>query len=186
MTRYISCIPFGSCHRRWHQQHVLLPALLIAVCLAAATAARIRDWDQDNGDNWNTDNNWNGGGGSTWNGGGSQWNGGGGGSTWNGGQSFRSRDPSTSGAGDPPGPSTGPTLVRDNGGSSVKSKHGGKTKGSGPQQGFTGGFLPKTRRCDNPALPGCQSCVGDICTACYEDLGDATFVLSTETNQCSK
>lgn len=184
MTRYISCIIIGSRRCRRHQQHVLLPALLIAVCVAAATAARIRDWDQDNGDNWNTDNNWNGGGGSTWNGGGSQWNGGG--STWNGGQSFRSRDPSTSGAGDPPGPPTGPTLVRDNGGSSVKSKHGGKTKGSGPQQGFTGGSLPKTRRCDNPALPGCQSCVGDICTACYEDLGDATFVLSTETNQCSK
>lgn len=167
--------------QRGRHHHVLLPVLLvIAVLAATAGAARIRDWDDDGGSS-----HWNSNSGSAWNGG-STWNGGS--PTWDGGQSFQSRrDPSASGAGDGvPGPPTGPLLVKYNGGESVKNKHRSKAKGTGPQQGFSGGFLPRTSRCNNPSLPGCQTCVGDTCTACFEDLGDASFSLSEETGQCGE
>lgn len=68
----------------------------------------------------------------------------------------------------------------------MKSGHSQHVKDNGPQPGFSGGFLPRAQRCSNPSLPGCQACVGDVCTACYIDLGDASFVLSTETNQCGE
>lgn len=165
-----------SCYRRIYprqkrqHQHVLLPLLVAA--LLVASAAGLRGWNDDAGTSaWNSD--------SSWDRGGSQ--------------SFTStRQPGSAGAkaaGDGGvSPPTGPALVGHNGGSGVKNhnKYKQKPKIIGPQPGFSGGFLPKTHRCTNPALPGCQSCTGDSCTACYEDLGDASFELSTETGQCGE
>lgn len=156
--------------RQKRHQHVMLPLLVAA--LLAASAAGLRGWDDDAGTSaWNSDSSWD----------------------RSGSQSFSStRQPGSAGAkaaGDGGvSPPTGPALVGHNGGSGVKNhnKYKQKPKIIGPQPGFSGGFLPKTHRCANPALPGCQSCTGDTCTACYEDLGDASFELSTETGQCGE
>jgi hypothetical protein len=82
-----------------------------------------------------------------------------------------------------PGPPPAPTRSGDAGDDAARKSH---NKNVDATPGFSGGFLPPSRRCNNPSLPGCQSCNGDVCNACYAVLGDASFVLDTTTKQCSE
>lgn len=146
--------------------------LLVVVVFAAAgavTQAAGRGWDDDD----STPSQWH----SSSSSGSSQ--------AWGGGSSTSTRQLADGGgqAGMAmPGPPPAPT--RSSGDTDVgKNSH---NKGEEAQPGFSGGFLPRTRRCSNANLPGCQSCSGDVCHACYAVLGDASFLLDEAIHQCGE